>query len=126
MSTFARVTTMLETSLGESGQTQAEKQKLNKAEDKMPPMSHTLMDLVITISVYLPRDSFGTLFSIASLIVMRDDDPQLQKKAYKIIPRLSESEAGKTALKERSVELQQLLLSSADKASAPSRRVGEH
>ncbi|KAI9775807.1 MAG: hypothetical protein M1839_000858 [Geoglossum umbratile] len=122
MSTFVRVTTMLETSLGEAGQTQAEKQKLKKAEDKMPPITHTLMDLVITISVYLPRDSFGTLFNIASLIVMKDDDPQLQKKAYKIIPRLAESEVGKAALRERSVELQQLLVSSADKASAPSRR----
>src|SRR5436190_1777450 len=122
--TFVRVTTMLESSLGEAGQTQAEKQKLKKAEDKMPPMSHTLMDLVITISIYLPRDSFGTLFNIAALIIMKDDDPQLQKKAYKLIPRLAESEAGKAALKERSVELQQLLISSADKASAPSRRVG--
>ncbi|KAH0544844.1 hypothetical protein FGG08_001073 [Glutinoglossum americanum] len=122
MSTFVRVTTMLESSLGEPGQTQAEKQKLKKAEDKMPPVSHNLMDLVITISIYLPRESFGTLFNIASLIIMKGDDPQLQKKAYKLIPKLSGSEAGKAALKERSAELQHLLISSAEKASAPSRR----
>lgn len=121
--TFTRVTTMLESSLKETGsQTQADKQKQKKSEDKMPPMSHTLMDLVITIAIYLPRDSFATLFNIASLIIVKDDDPQLQKKAYKLIPRLAESETGKKALVERNEELQQLILSSADKASAPARR----
>lgn len=125
METFERVTTMLESSLKETvEQTQAEKQKKKEqsAADKMPPMSHTLMDLVITIAIYLPRDSFSTLFNIASLIIVMDSDPQLQKKAYKLIPRLGESPAGQQALQERSTELQQLLLNSADKASAPARR----
>ncbi|KZF19966.1 NUC173-domain-containing protein [Xylona heveae TC161] len=123
--TFARVTGMLESSLGEGGaQTQADKQrqKEKNAGDKMPPMSHTLMDLVITISIYLPRESFATLFNISALIVAKDDDPQLQKKAYKLIPRLADSDLGKAALVERNVELQQLLLQSASKASAPARR----
>jgi ribosomal RNA-processing protein 12 len=125
METFERVTAMLESSLAETGvQTQAEKQKEKQknVEDKMPPLSHTLMDLVITISVYLPRESFGTLFNIASIIIVKDDDPQLQKKAYKLIPRLAESPSGKAALQERNPELQQLLLSSAEKASASARR----
>ena len=123
--TFERVTKMLESSLAESSeQTQADKQKQKQqnAADKMPPMSHTLMDLVITVSIYLPRDSFSTLFSIASLIIIKDDDPQLQKKSYKLIPRLAESAEGKQALEERSAELQQLLLSSAGKVSAPAKR----
>ncbi|KAE8452838.1 hypothetical protein EG329_013110 [Mollisiaceae sp. DMI_Dod_QoI] len=125
METFERVTTMLSSSISEAAaQTQAEKQKQkeHKVADKMPPTSHTLMDLVITISIYLPRGSFATLFNIASLIIVKDDDPQLQKKAYKLIPRLSESEIGKQALAERSSELQQLLLNSAEKVSAPAKR----
>ncbi|KAI9741231.1 MAG: hypothetical protein M1834_002947 [Cirrosporium novae-zelandiae] len=123
MDIFTRVASMLESSLAEVGpQRQADKQKQKKEESKMPPMSHTLMDLVITISVYLPRDSFASLFTIAALIINKDDDPQLQKKAYKLIPRLAESETGKVALADRNEELQQLLLSSASKASAPSRR----
>ncbi|KAH8687546.1 armadillo-type protein [Tricladium varicosporioides] len=125
METFERVTTMLQSSLAElEVQTQAErqKQKEQNVTDKMPPVSHTLMDLVITISIYLPRDSFGTLFNIASLIIIMDSDPQLQKKAYKLIPRLAESPTGQEALKERSAELQQLLLNSAEKVSAPARR----
>ncbi|CAK7244777.1 MAG: pre-rRNA processing protein [Sporothrix thermara] len=51
-----------------------------------------------------------------------EDDPQLQKKAYKLIPRLAESAAGKAALTERHEELQRLMLVSSDKVSAPARR----
>merc|ERR1712093_302340 len=49
-------------------------------------------------------------------------DPQLQKKAYKLIPRLAESEIGQQALRERTTELQQLLVNSAEKVSAPAKR----
>ncbi|KAF2141341.1 uncharacterized protein K452DRAFT_318978 [Aplosporella prunicola CBS 121167] len=123
METFTRVATMLESSLAETGsQTQADKQKEKKPADKMPPASHTLMDLVITISIYLPRDSYVTLFNIAGLMINKDDDPQLQKKAYKLIPRLGESEIGRAALQDRNAQLQQLLLESAAKATAPARR----
>ncbi|KAF2839689.1 NUC173-domain-containing protein [Patellaria atrata CBS 101060] len=121
--TFERVISMLSQSLPEAGpQTQAAKQKDSKPATKMPPVSHTLMDLVITMSIYLPRASYTTLFQIASLIINKDDDPQLQKKAYKLIPRLAESETGKVALVQRSAELQILLLESAKKVAAPSRR----
>ncbi|THW84103.1 NUC173-domain-containing protein [Aureobasidium pullulans] len=123
METFTRVASMLESSLGESGpQTQADKQKETKGPNKMPPMSHTLMDLVITISIYLPRDSFAGLFNMAAIIVNNDSDPQLQKKAYKLIPRLAESESGRAAILERNSDLQQLLLQAGPKAAAPSRR----
>lgn len=85
-------------------------------------MSHTLMDLIITIALYLPRDSYRSLFRMAEIMINKDNDPQLQKKAYKLIPRLAESDVGKAALQERNNELQQLLLGSAEKASAPARR----
>lgn len=85
-------------------------------------MSHTLMDLIITIALYLPRDSYRSLFRMAEIMINKENDPQLQKKAYKLIPRLAESDIGKSALKDRNGELQQLLLQSAAKASAPARR----
>jgi ribosomal RNA-processing protein 12 len=123
METFERVATNLEASLPAEGpQTQADKQKQDKGQNKMPPMSHTLMDLIITIALYLPRDSYRSLFRMAEIMINKDKDPQLQKKAYKLIPRLAESEMGKAALKDRNGELQQLLLQSAEKASAPARR----
>ncbi|KAF2470694.1 NUC173-domain-containing protein [Lindgomyces ingoldianus] len=121
--TFERVATNLETSLAEATpQTQADKQIQEKSQSKMPPMSHTLLDLVITISLYLPRESFPSLFRMAATMVNKHDDPQLQKKAYKLIPRLAESPVGKIALHERNADLQQLLLQSAERASAPAQR----
>ncbi|KAJ4297632.1 pre-rRNA processing protein [Kalmusia sp. IMI 367209] len=123
MDTFERVATNLEAVLPESGpQTQADKQKQDKNQSKMPPMSHTLMDLIITIAPYLPRDSYPSLFRMASIMINKKEDPQLQKKAYKLIPRLGESETGKAALQERNGELQQLLLQSTEQASGPARR----
>ena len=125
METFTQVTTALEGSLVEAGpQTQASKQKQQgqPAADKMPPMSHTLMDLVITISVHLPRESFSTLFQIASVIITKDNDAQLQKKAYKLIPRLASTPTGSEALQTRSEEVQHLLLASASTTCIPSRR----
>ncbi|KAI9697279.1 MAG: hypothetical protein M1836_004843 [Candelina mexicana] len=123
MNTFTKVISTLESSLDDADpQTQADKQKRAKADNKMPPLSHTLLDLVITIAIYLPQECFATLFAVAARIVFRDDDPQLQKKAYKLVPRLAESDNGKLALQLRNVELQQLLLNSAAKASIPARR----
>ncbi|KAI2634325.1 NUC173-domain-containing protein [Hypomontagnella submonticulosa] len=119
--TFDRVSTMLASSLNESNVEEG-KNKGQKSKDPMPSTGQTLMDLVITMSVYLPRQSFGPLFNIAALIIVRDDDPQLQKKAYKLIPRLADSDLGKVALQERNAELQNLILSSAEKVSVPARR----
>lgn len=125
METFQRVATMLESSVAEA-ENEPPKQKQQpsseQAKNKMPPTSHTLMDLVITVSIYLPRESFSGLFNMAANIVNKQADPQLQKKAYKLIPRLSESEIGRQALEERNAELQQLLLGAAEKALAPAKR----
>ena len=117
---------MLESALAESAsQTQADKQtqkqKLPLA-DKMPPTSHTLMDLIITLSIYLPRPTFPTLFSLAALILPHSSDPQLQKKAYKLLPRLATSPTGTLALQDRNAELQSLILTTASTVSAPARR----
>lgn len=124
LETFQRVTNMLEAALSESAhQTQADKQKQkNPSVDKMPPTSHTLMDLIITLSIYLPRPTFPTLFSLAALILPQSSDPQLQKKAYKLLPRLAASRTGTLALQDRNAELQSLLLTTASSVSAPARR----
>lgn len=119
--TFDRVSTMLATAMNEASNTEG-KNKSQNSQDKMPSTTQTLMDLVITMSAYLPRQSFGALFNIASLIIVKNDEPQLQKKAYKLIPRLADSDNGKIALREQHGELTNLLLSSADKVSAPARR----
>jgi ribosomal RNA-processing protein 12 len=85
-------------------------------------MSHTFMVLVITMAAYLPRDSFATLSNVASTLIQRKDDPQLQKKAYKLISRLAGSDTGKELLQERSQDITALLLRNTDKVATPARR----
>lgn len=121
--TFLRVTTMLESSLL-SEEEVAKQGKLQKGTgDQMPPTSHTLIDLVITMSIYLSRLSYGSLFSVASVVLDRESlDPQLIKKAYKLIPRLATTEVGRAALRDRSSELQSLIIATVDKTPSPARR----
>ncbi|KAI9934875.1 hypothetical protein ASPWEDRAFT_53957 [Aspergillus wentii DTO 134E9] len=120
--TFARVASMLESSVV-SEQEKATQGNQQSSGDKMPPTSHTLIDLVIAMSIYLPRSSFANLFAMAAAILNgQTGDQQLIKKAYKLIPRLASTETGSAALVERSAELQTLFLSTADKTPASARR----
>ncbi|KAI4193185.1 MAG: hypothetical protein LQ348_002932, partial [Seirophora lacunosa] len=80
------------------------------------------MDLIITLSAYLPLPTFPQLFSLTSRILPLTLDPQLQKKAYKLFPRLANSSNGVLALQTRNQDLQNLLLSSASATSPPARR----
>ncbi|KAK0674433.1 putative ribosomal RNA-processing protein 12 [Cercophora samala] len=117
--TFDLVCTKLAEALQQAPESKEQKQQKG---EQMPSTAHTLMDLVVTMSIYLPRESFEALFRIAALVIFKDDDPQLQKKAYKLIPRLADAEIGRAALTQRNEELQALILSSAEKVSAPARR----
>ncbi|EKV12332.1 Pre-rRNA processing protein Rrp12, putative [Penicillium digitatum] len=124
--TFNRVTSMLESSLV-TEQEAATKQsaQAQNSSDKMPPTSHTLIDLVIAMSIYLPRSSFSGLFAMAAAILNSSSpnpDQQLIKKAYKLIPRLGTTETGRAALQERSGELQALMLATTDTTPASGRR----
>ncbi|PHH59876.1 hypothetical protein CDD81_2426 [Ophiocordyceps australis] len=118
--TFDRVCKMLASEL-QNGEASAN-EKQHKSKDHMPSTCQTLMDLIITMSVYLPRENFAALFEIATVVIAREKEPQLQKKAYKLLPRLASSELGRAALQERNAQMQQLVLSSASKVSAPARR----
>ena len=121
--TFGKVTSMLEGSLADSvAPTQLEREKAKKSVETMPPMAHTLMDLVITISPYLPLESYQQLLIIFNAVINKQDDPQLQKKAYKVISRMAESQSGKRVLSAQVVAIQKVLLDSAETASAPARR----
>ena len=115
--TFQRVCQMLSSSLPGSITDKKQGQP-----DQMPSTAQTLMDIVITISVHLPRTLYSSLFNIAATAIKQSSDPQLQKKAYKLIPRLAGSEIGKEALKERFPEIQALILGSASMVAASARR----
>ncbi|KAL9945153.1 hypothetical protein ACHAQF_004672 [Verticillium nonalfalfae] len=123
--TFDRVSALLAAELQkapDAAEKGAAAPQKKQGQDQAPSTTNTLMDLIITMSVYLPRDSFAALFEMASVTIVRQDQPQLQKKAYKLIPRLAESATGRAALEARTSELQAMFIASADKVSAPARR----
>ncbi|KAL2832943.1 armadillo-type protein [Aspergillus cavernicola] len=121
--TFTRVTSMLESSVTSEQEAAKQGNQPSNSGDKMPPTSHTLIDLVIAMSIYLPRSSFTSLFALAAAILNGGvTDQQLIKKAYKLIPRLATTETGASALRERNSELQSLMLATADKTPASARR----
>ncbi|KAL8718711.1 MAG: hypothetical protein Q9225_004192, partial [Loekoesia sp. 1 TL-2023] len=124
LETFTRVTDLLESALAEAvSQSQSNKQQAKDTPPgQMPPTSHTLMDLIITVSIYLPLSAFPQLFSLTSRILPLTSEPQLQKKAYKLLPRLASSPKGSLALQNRNQDLQSLLLSCASTTSPPARR----
>lgn len=119
--TFDRVAAMLDTSIKEQPD-QVKPQKQAKAADDKPPMSYALMDIIVTAAVYLPRDSFHALFNIASTVISQQKEAQLQKKAYKLIPRLAQSETGAIALQERAAEVRQMLIANGSHVTVPARK----
>ena len=121
--TFSRVASMLESSVASEQEAAQQGKQQTGGGDKMPPTSHTLIDLVVAMAIYLPRSSFSSLFAMAAAILNgQTGDQQLIKKAYKLIPRLASTETGVVALSERSAELQALILATTDKTPTSARR----
>ena len=114
---------MLESSVASEQEAAQQGKQQTGGGDKMPPTSHTLIDLVVAMAIYLPRSSFSSLFAMAAAILNgQTGDQQLIKKAYKLIPRLASTETGAVALSERSAELQALILATTDKTPTSARR----
>ncbi|KIW62224.1 hypothetical protein PV04_10419 [Phialophora macrospora] len=124
--TYERVSKMLQDALPKADQPPPKKEQNQTSASKLPPTSHTLLDLVIALSVHLPRSTFASLFAVSAGIltnpVILKSDPQLIKKAYKLIPRLSTSPTGTEALKSRNKELQELMLRTSEMTPVPARR----
>ncbi|EPS44980.1 hypothetical protein H072_1018 [Dactylellina haptotyla CBS 200.50] len=122
--TFDKVTTALHQALVEESQQQqnGEKGQQKAKTGGLPAMSHNLMDLVVTISPYLQVKNLPVLFSVVTSCVGRKEDAQLQKKAYKVIPRICESEVGKKVLEAQIVEVQALLKGCKDATGSSARR----
>lgn len=120
--TFQRIVAMLEDALSKQSKKKPDSSATGSA--KMPSAAHTLMDLIVTIAPYLPSDSHQALFAVFAAAVNKDDDPQLQKKAYKVVPRLAGRDPGKKALIEKSGDLQEFLIQAAEKVTPRARKVG--
>lgn len=76
-----------------------------------PPMSHTMMDLAIIMIPFLDAPSAELLFNgVTSALLGKEDEPLLQKKAYKVINHLSSCEIGVQVLQKNIENLQNRVL----------------
>ena len=95
---------------------------LNSGKEHKNPISNDLLDLIVVMTAHLPREDLITVLDLLARLLNKSSSISLQKKAYKLMIRIPDSEAGGKLLTERSKELSDVLLSSAQKVVAPARR----
>lgn len=91
--TFNKVCALLKNAMDEESAEGSDKKKNDGTK-----LSSTMMDLVVAMAKYVPESSYNALFSIFSSTVILPNDQLLQKRSYRIISRLSETENGKQAI----------------------------
>ncbi|CCG25154.1 Rrp12 protein [Candida orthopsilosis Co 90-125] len=89
--TFDKVCAMLKSALDEEAQNA-------KNNDSRPDTSVTMMDLIVAMAKYVPEASHNALFSVFVTTVSLESKPLLQKRSYRIISKLCESEEGKMSI----------------------------
>ncbi|CAB4487853.1 unnamed protein product [Rhizophagus irregularis] len=106
---YVKVINNLKQSLSNSQQQQQQhhhhQQKNGKNIEAPPPMSHTMLDLTIVMTPYLNITSINQLYEIITNLIFKDD-PILQKKSYKILKSLSETDDGKNVIIKNIEDLQ--------------------
>lgn len=99
-------------------------QEEEKSVKGKPQLSATLLDLVVCMAKYVPKSSYPALFSIFDATVS-STDALTQKRAYRIITKLSELDAGSEALSIHGADIQKIIIQNADsvQTSAKSARL---
>ncbi|KAF9921836.1 hypothetical protein FBU30_008099 [Linnemannia zychae] len=87
-----------------------------------PPASHNLMDLADIMVPYVDGQGMSNLYSIVGSLFANDADAALQKKAYKIVNSMAETETGRTVLKSNLEELMRNILDTTAAATATAKR----
>lgn len=85
-----------------------------------PQLSATLLDLVVCMTKYVPSTSHPALFSIFGTTV-QSKDALTQKRAYRIIIRLSELESGAEALSSYLSDIEEIMVQNTETVQTASR-----
>ncbi|KAI0464471.1 hypothetical protein LJB42_002086 [Komagataella kurtzmanii] len=93
-------------------------QKLSTGE--IPRLSVTMMDLIVVMVKYIPESSYNALLSIFNQTVTIDDS-LIQKRSYRIIARLLETESGKNAVEQFLPQIESLFIDSAETTHIPAK-----
>lgn len=107
---FNKVCALLKQAIDEEGEQQS---KLANGQ----LLSATMMDLVVAMAKYVPESSLNALFSILATAIKMESNALMQKRSYRIITKLSETESGVNAIKQFNHELQKIILETAETTS---------
>lgn len=76
-------------------------------------LSLTMMDLIVAMAKYLPETSHNALFAVfASTVSLKD--PLVQKRCYRIISKLSETDEGRKSVVDYIAQVEKVIVDSAD------------
>lgn len=113
--TFNKVCGLLKNAMDEES---AEQEKTKK--DNSPKLSITMMDLIVAMTKYVPTSSYNALFAIFSTTVAVRDS-LIQKRSYRILSKLCETEDGKLAIQQFFSEIINLLVTTVDETQSSAR-----
>lgn len=105
--TFNKVCALLKNAMDEESNETSKKNDGTK-------LSSTMMDLIVAMAKYVPESSYNALFTIFSSTVTLPHDQLLQKRSYRIISRLSETEMGKQAILKYITEIENVIVQTVD------------
>ncbi|CAG8752612.1 12024_t:CDS:1, partial [Cetraspora pellucida] len=104
--TFSKVLNLLKQSLSNHTPQQSNEQST------IPSMSYTMLDLSIIMISYLEIDSIKQLYEVITAL-FSNEDPTLQKKAYKALNTIVENDNSKLVILQNIDDLQNKLVDSA-------------
>ncbi|KAK6458428.1 pre-rRNA processing protein [Scheffersomyces xylosifermentans] len=104
--TFNKVCGLLKNAMDEeSSQAPVQKKKGDTSK-----LSLTMMDLIVAMSKYVPETSHNALFTIFSSTVSAQNDALMQKRSYRIISKLAETEEGKQSISKFIGDIENVLI----------------
>jgi ribosomal RNA-processing protein 12 len=116
VTTFQKVVGLLNPAL----EAAAAKKSTSSGKFTIPPVSHTMLDLIVAIVPYLPRSLYSDL-NMIFVSTIENADAQVQKRGYRIVSKLAQSEVGREYLIESMDTLENAMVSSAEKITPPAR-----
>ncbi|ABN67271.1 pre-rRNA processing protein [Scheffersomyces stipitis CBS 6054] len=86
-----------------------------------PKLSITMLDLIVAMSKYVPESSHNALFSIFSATVPLQNNALMQKRSYRIISKLAETDEGKQSLLKFIGEIENVLIENTETTHSSAR-----
>ena len=120
VATYKKITTLLQQALAQA----PPKTKGFKEDPAEQPAAHSMLDLLATLATSLDVPTARALLKLAcSEQLLQNSDSAVQKKSYRILVRMSETEVGKKAILPKLEELLKQLTESTAPVSAAAKKV---